>query len=76
MPEPICYQTALEALGLCPEQVAFVGHDSAELAGASALGMPTIAFNHDGSARADAYVTRFAELLDLIPHESRPRLAA
>ncbi len=66
MPDPICYRTALEAMGLPAEQVAFVDHDAAELAGAAAVGMPTVAFNFDPDARADAYLGRFDELLDVL----------
>lgn len=74
MPEPICYLTVLEALGLPADQVAFVGHDSAQLAGATAVGMPTIAFNYDADAEADVYLGRFEELIDAVG--GRPTLAA
>jgi len=74
MPDPICYLTAVESLALPVGQVAFVGHDTAELAGAAAVGMPTIAFNFDGDARADVYLARFEELLDVV--RTNPPLAA
>jgi len=74
MPDPACYLTAVKALHLPAGQVAFVGHDAAELAGAAAAGMPTIAFNPDADARADVYLARFEELLEVI--RTRPPLAA
>jgi HAD superfamily hydrolase (TIGR01509 family) len=65
-PDPVCYETALEAIGLHACQAAFVGHDADELAGASRLGMQTIAFNPSGDVEADVLLTRFAELSELI----------
>jgi FMN phosphatase YigB (HAD superfamily) len=59
---------------LPPEQVAFVGHDSQELAGAAGVGMQTIAFNFDPEAQADVYLVRFDELLQLA--SATPRSAA
>jgi len=75
MPEEICYRTALKAMKLPPAQVAFVDHDTAELAGAAAVGMPTVAFNFDPDARADVYIDRFDDLLEVIG-EPRPLAAA
>jgi len=70
MPEPDCYLAALRAVNLSAGEAAFVGHDTAVLAGAAAVGMPTVAFNYDCDARADVYLARFDELLDLVapPH--------
>jgi FMN phosphatase YigB (HAD superfamily) len=65
-PDPAAYLTALRNMKLRPEQVAFVGHDTAELDGATAVGMHTVAFNFDRDARADVYLARFEELLDAI----------
>lgn len=65
MPDPACYRAALAALELPADRVAFVGHDPAQLAGAAAVGMPTIAFNWDADARADIYIDCFEELLPL-----------
>jgi HAD superfamily hydrolase (TIGR01509 family) len=70
LPEPACYHAALAAMGLPPEQVAFVGHDSEELAGAARVGMQTIAFNFDPEAQADVYLVRFDELLELVSTRS------
>lgn len=65
-PSPICYRAALARLNLPREAIAFVGHDGAELAGARAVGMRTVAFNHEAGARADHYLTRFEELLQIV----------
>jgi HAD superfamily hydrolase (TIGR01509 family) len=75
LPEPACYQAALAAMRLPPEQVAFVGHDSEELAGAARAGLQTVAFNFDAEARADVYLIRFDELLELVSAASRPAAA-
>ena len=66
MPEPACYRAALGAMGRPVEEVVFVGHDAAQLAGAAALGMPTVAFNYDPDAAAHTYVDRFDHLVDVI----------
>jgi len=63
-PDPATYLSAAQALELAPQQIAFVGHDTEELAGATAVGMPTVAFNFDADARADVFLARFEELLD------------
>jgi len=69
-PDPLCYLTALRAMERTAEQVAFVGHDAEELAGAARVGMSTIAFNYDPNAKADVFIGRFEELLDLIGRSS------
>ena len=51
---------------LPPDKVAFVGHDRLELSGASAVGMPTIAFNFDPDAQADVHISRFEELVEVL----------
>lgn len=63
MPDPEIYRAAVSEMNLPPEEVAFVGHDRAELAGAAAVGMATIAFNFDPDAQADVHLTRFEELI-------------
>ncbi len=70
-PDPACYLTALARMHLRPEQTAFVGHDTVELAGAAAVGMQTVAFNYDRDAEADLFLTRFDELLDVCGVRSR-----
>jgi HAD superfamily hydrolase (TIGR01509 family) len=62
MPDPESYLAALDALGLPAQEVAFVGHDAAELDGARAVGMATVAVNHDPLAQADVHLERFDEL--------------
>ena len=65
-PEPICYQVVLILLRLPATRAVFVGHDAAELAGAAAVGMRTVAFNYEPGATADVYIDRFEELLDVV----------
>lgn len=65
-PSPVCFRAALTAMDLSAEQVAFVGHDSHELAGARAMGLRTAAFNYEAGAKADHYLTRFDELVQLV----------
>jgi HAD superfamily hydrolase (TIGR01509 family) len=65
-PDPLCYQAAIEALRLPAGWLAFVGHDAEELAGATAIGMQTVAFNYLPEAEADVFITRFDELLDVV----------
>ena len=62
MPDGECYIAALRAMGLPADEVAFVGHDAAELAGASAVGMATIALNFAPEAQADVHLSRIEEL--------------
>lgn len=70
-PEPICYETALRALKLGASEAAFVGHDTEDLAGAARVGLQTIAFNFDQDARADVFLARFEDLLDLVGPQAR-----
>lgn len=70
-PDPRAYRAALEALGLPAARVAFVGHDTADLAGAAAVGMPTVAFNFQPGARADVCIARFEELYEVVAHRTR-----
>jgi FMN phosphatase YigB (HAD superfamily) len=76
LPDPANYQAALAAMSLAPEQVAFVGHDASELAGARALGMPTIAVNSDAASPADIHLDRFEQLSDCIRNDGAPLVAA
>jgi FMN phosphatase YigB (HAD superfamily) len=66
MPDSAIYLSAVSSMNLPPEQVAFVGHDRVELAGATAVGMATVAFNFDLDAEADAHLTRFEELVEVL----------
>ena len=65
MPDPACYLAALEDMNLPAHEVAFIGHDPAELAGAAAVGMATIAFNCAPDTQADVHLQRFEDLLEL-----------
>jgi len=65
-PDPRLYMAALQQLGLTAEQAIFVGHKATELDGARAVGLKTVAFNYEKSARADYYIEKFADLL-IIP---------
>jgi HAD superfamily hydrolase (TIGR01509 family) len=61
-----CYAAVLAALGLPAGETAYVGHSAAELAGAKAAGLRTVAFNYESESQADVFVTRFADLLSRI----------
>jgi HAD superfamily hydrolase (TIGR01509 family) len=65
-PAPECYRAALRALDLEAHQAAFVGYDAESLAGATAAGLRTAAFNYESHARADVYLARFDELIEAI----------
>jgi FMN phosphatase YigB (HAD superfamily) len=65
MPAAACYEAALRAMQLPFAEVAFVGHDARELRGAAAQGLATIAFNSDRDARADVFLQRFEDLIEL-----------
>jgi len=64
-PNPKMYCAALQQLGLTAEQAIFIGHKASELDGARAVGMKTIAFNYEKAARADFYIAKFSDLLDV-----------
>ncbi len=74
-PEPACYLRAIGAMNLSTAETVFVGHDAEELAGATAAGLQTIAFNFDPEAQADIHIARFEELFELACPE-RPCAAA
>jgi HAD superfamily hydrolase (TIGR01509 family) len=69
MPDPACYLAALQGMNLPAGQVAFVGHDPAQLAGAAAVGMQTIALNFEPDAQADVFLVHFEELLEVVRTE-------
>lgn len=76
MPQRETYHAALERLGIPEEQVAFVGHDSIDLSGASSEGLVTIAFNHAPDVESDIPIERFEELTRLVRPPSQAHLAA
>jgi HAD superfamily hydrolase (TIGR01509 family) len=65
-PAPICYQTAVEAIGLSAAECGFVGHDAEELAGAATAGLRTLALNYEPEVVADVYLDRFEQLIELV----------
>lgn len=65
-PDPCGYREALLQMGLTPPEVAFVGHEAAELAGARSVGMPTIALSGHPSVGADVRLDRFEQLPDVV----------
>jgi HAD superfamily hydrolase (TIGR01549 family)/HAD superfamily hydrolase (TIGR01509 family) len=64
-PDPGIYHAALQQLGITADQAVFVGHKISELNGAKAVGMKTVAFNFEEDARADFYLEKFSDLLNL-----------
>jgi putative hydrolase of the HAD superfamily len=68
-PDPKLYHAALSQLGISPDQAIFIGHHTAELEGARAVGLQTIAFNYDHDARADIYIENFADLLQVVAQD-------
>ncbi len=64
-PDPRIYHAALQQLGVTSARTAFVGHKASELEGARAVGMKTIAFNYEKTAKADFYIQQFPDLLKL-----------
>lgn len=76
LPRREAYTAAVEAMGLAPDQVAFVGHDSGELAGAAKAGLTTVALNHEHGAVASVYLENFHQLASIIDHREPARLAS
>jgi len=64
-PDPRIYHAVLEQLGIQAEEAIFVGHKASELDGAKALGMKTIAFNYEEGVKADYYLDKFLDLLEV-----------
>ena len=64
-PDPKIYKLALQQLGITSNQAVFVGHKSTELDGARNVGMKTVAFNYENGAKADFYIEKFSELVDI-----------
>ena len=76
LPDATCYRAAVRAMQLPAVEMAFVGHDSRELHGAAIQGLATIAFNSDRDARADVYLQRFEDLIELTRFSPRCSAAA
>ena len=65
-PSSACYHAALAAIGCSASEAVYVGYDKDALAGAAAVGMQTVGFNHQEDAQADELLSRFDELLDVV----------
>lgn len=75
LPRREAYTAAVEAMGLTADQVAFVGHDSGELAGAAKAGLTTIAIHHELGADANVYLENFHQLASIIDDRQPARVA-
>jgi HAD superfamily hydrolase (TIGR01509 family) len=64
-PEPRMYRHALDLAGLEAGEAAFVGHDARELDGARRVGLATVAVNYEPGTRADYFLERLPDLLEL-----------
>lgn len=64
-PAALIYEEASKRVGLQISDAVFVGHKASELRGAREFGLKTIAFNYDKNAKADRYIERFEDLLDV-----------
>jgi HAD superfamily hydrolase (TIGR01509 family) len=65
-PERAAYEAAVKALGIATAGCAFVGHDVAELDGATSAGLHTIAYNHPHGAIADFHLKDFTDLISIV----------
>ena len=54
--------------GAGPGEIAFVGHEEAELRGAREAGMLPVSFNCGPEIRRELHLASFSDLLDLFPH--------
>jgi FMN phosphatase YigB (HAD superfamily) len=64
-PDPAIYLHAVQRAKLAIAESAFVGHDTAELAGAQSVGLATVAVLYDPEARADYYAETLPDLLNV-----------
>jgi HAD superfamily hydrolase (TIGR01549 family) len=64
-PASLIYEEAYRKVGLLADEAVFVGHKASELKGAREAGMATVAFNYDKNAKADFYIEKFSNLLDV-----------
>ncbi|MDQ7840907.1 MAG: HAD family hydrolase [bacterium] len=64
-PDPAIYMEALRQTSLAPDEAVFVGHEGREIDGAHAVGMVTVAVNHEPSVWADYYIAALPDLLAL-----------
>ncbi len=83
-PDPVCYQTAAERLGLPVESVVYVASSAEHLSGARRVGMRTIGVGPGEDVGGDVTedvatdrrVARFEQLADMLAHPSVVRRAS
>ncbi len=75
-PAAACYQSAIMACDIAAEELAFVGCDQDSLVGARACGLRTIAVNYQDDVAADARLSKFSELLDVVERWSVSHVTA
>ena len=66
-PDKGIYLEFARRAGMKPENIAFVGHEAAELKGARGAGMLSISFNCGPEIRQKLHLEKFSDLLDLFP---------
>lgn len=66
-PDVGIYLEFARRVGMKPENIAFVGHEAAELRGAREAGMLAISFNCGPEIRQRIHLEVFSDLLDLFP---------
>lgn len=66
-PEVGIYLEFARRAGMKPENIAFVGHEAAELKGAGEAGMLPVSFNCGPEIRQKLHLEIFSDLLDLFP---------
>ena len=66
-PEKRSLETAISLTGITPDQLCYVGRDTAALVEANAAGVRTVAVNYDDDAEADIYLGHFEQLLESLP---------
>lgn len=66
-PDAGIYLEFARRVGMKPENIAFVGHEAAELRGAREAGMLAVSFNCGPEIRQRIHLEVFSDLLDLFP---------
>jgi HAD superfamily hydrolase (TIGR01509 family) len=75
-PDLLGFRAAAGALGLAPQEVAFVGHCATELNSAARLGMVTIGCNHQPHVPVDVALDRLDQLPSVVTPPARHVQAA
>ncbi len=68
-PDPLCYLTAIQRLGVPAEQLWFVGQTADDLFGAQRVGLRTIAYGADETIASCRSISRFDALVELLPNK-------